>query len=109
MINDVVIVDCLRTPMARSKQGAFRHTRAETLSAKVIQGILSRNPQVETAMIDDIYWGCVQQTKEQGFNIARNAALLAGLPVEVPVTPNCRGSSMEALHQATRRLSRPHG
>ena len=39
--------------------------------------VLSRNPALDAAEIDDIYWGCVQQTLEQGFNIARNAALLA--------------------------------
>ena len=56
--------------------------------------------------IEDIYWGCVQQTLEQGFNVARNAALLAGLPIEIgAVTVNrlC-GSSMQALHDATRSI-----
>ena len=43
----VVVVDCLRTPMGRSKGGAFRHTRAEDLSAHLMKGILARNPQVD--------------------------------------------------------------
>lgn len=76
---NVVVVDCLRTPMGRSKGGAFRHTRAEDLSARLMKGILARNPQVNPSEIEDIYWGCVQQTLEQGFNVARNAALLAGM------------------------------
>ncbi|MGF1722848.1 acetyl-CoA C-acyltransferase FadA [Vibrio kyushuensis] len=105
-MNNVVVVDCLRTPMGRSKGGAFRHTRAEDLSAHLMKGILERNPQVNPSEIEDIYWGCVQQTLEQGFNIARNAALLAGLPIEIgAVTVNrlC-GSSMQALHDATRSI-----
>ncbi|WP_070970116.1 acetyl-CoA C-acyltransferase FadA [Vibrio sonorensis] len=105
-MKNVVIVDCLRTPMGRSKGGAFRHTRAEDLSAHLMKGILARNPQVNPSDIEDIYWGCVQQTLEQGFNVARNAALLAGLPIEIgAVTVNrlC-GSSMQALHDATRAI-----
>ncbi|MGE9730395.1 acetyl-CoA C-acyltransferase, partial [Cronobacter sakazakii] len=98
----VVIVDAIRTPMGRSKGGAFRQVRAEDLSAHLMRSLLSRNSQLEASAIDDIYWGCVQQTLEQGFNIARNAALLAEIPHSVPaVTVNrlC-GSSMQALHDA---------
>ncbi len=105
-MNNVVVVDCLRTPMGRSKGGAYRHTRAEDLSAHLMKGILERNPEVNPVEIEDIYWGCVQQTLEQGFNVARNAALLAGLPIEIgAVTVNrlC-GSSMQALHDATRSI-----
>ncbi len=51
--------------------------RAEDLSAHLMRSLLARNPALEAAALDDIYWGCVQQTLEQGFNIARNAALLA--------------------------------
>ncbi len=103
---DAVVVDCIRTPMGRSKNGVFRHVRAEDLSASVMKALLSRNPAVNPEQIDDIYWGCVQQTLEQGYNIGRNAALLAGLPRSVPaVTVNrlC-GSSMQALHDASRAI-----
>ncbi|CAM2960896.1 acetyl-CoA C-acyltransferase FadA [Vibrio rarus] len=105
-MKNVVIVDCIRTPMGRSKGGAFRHVRAEDLSAHLMRGLLSRNPALNPTQIEDIYWGCVQQTLEQGFNVARNAALLAGLPIEVgAVTVNrlC-GSSMQALHDASRSI-----
>lgn len=105
-MNNVVIVDCIRTPMGRSKAGAFRHVRAEDLSAHLMKGILERNPNVNPKEIEDVYWGCVQQTLEQGFNIARNAALLAGIPKNVgSVTVNrlC-GSSMQALHDASRAI-----
>ncbi|EOT1172644.1 acetyl-CoA C-acyltransferase FadA [Cronobacter dublinensis] len=102
----VVIVDAIRTPMGRSKGGAFRQVRAEDLSAHLMRSLLSRNPALDANDIDDIYWGCVQQTLEQGFNIARNAALLAEIPHCVPaVTVNrlC-GSSMQALHDAARMI-----
>lgn len=105
-MNNVVIVDCIRTPMGRSKGGAFRNKRAEDLSAHLMKGLLERNPQVEPTAIEDIYWGCVQQTLEQGFNVARNAALLAGIPHTVGATTVNRlcGSSMDALHCAARSI-----
>ena len=71
-----------------------------------MRSLLSRNPALEAASLDDIYWGCVQQTLEQGFNIARNAALLAEIPHSVPATTVNRlcGSSMQALHDAARMI-----
>lgn len=105
-MKEVVIIDCIRTPMGRSKNGVFRNVRAEELSAHLMKGLLERNPAVNPKEIEDVIWGCVQQTLEQGFNVARNAALLAGLPKEVGgVTVNrlC-GSSMQALHDATRAI-----
>ena len=110
-MKDVVIVDCIRTPMGRSKNGVFRHTRAEDLSAALMKGLLERNPEVDVNELEDIYWGCVQQTLEQGFNIARNSALIAGIPHSVSgVTVNrlC-GSSMQALHDATRAIMNGDG
>ncbi len=105
-MENVVIIDAVRTPMGRSKGGAFRHVRAEDLSAHLMRAVLARNPALDAKLIDDIYWGCVQQTLEQGFNVARNAALLAEIPHSVPaVTVNrlC-GSSMQALHDAARAI-----
>lgn len=102
-MKEVVIIDCIRTPMGRSKAGVFRNVRAETLSAHLMEQILKRNPALDPNDIEDVIWGCVKQTKEQGFNIARNASLLAGLPKSIGgVTVNrlC-GSSMQALHDAS--------
>jgi acetyl-CoA acyltransferase len=110
-MKDIVIVDCIRTPMGRSKNGVFRHTRAEDLSAALMKGLLERNPEVDPEELEDIYWGCVQQTLEQGFNIARNSALIAGIPHKVAgVTVNrlC-GSSMQALHDAARAIMNGDG
>ena len=101
-MKEVVIVDCIRTPMGRSKGGIFRNVRAETLSAHLMSQLIARNPNLDPYEIEDIIWGCVQQTKEQGFNIARNAQLLTDIPRSVAaVTVNrlC-GSSMQALHDA---------
>ena len=102
-MNDVVIVDAVRTPMGRSKGGVFRHVRAEDLSAELVKALLARNPAVESEQIEDVIWGCVQQTLEQGFNVARQVSLRAGLPHSVSgqtVNRLC-GSSMTAIHTAT--------
>jgi len=73
-MTDVVIVDAVRTPMGRSRGGVFRNVRAENLSAELMKALLKRNPAVNPKEIEDVIWGCVIQTLEQGFNIARNAA-----------------------------------
>mgnify|MGYP003633142732 CR=1 FL=1 len=101
-MTDAVIVDAIRSPMGRSRGGVFRNVRAEVLSATLMKEILKRNPAVKAEEIEDVIWGCVIQTLEQGFNIARNAGLLAGLPITVPgqtVNRLC-GSSMTAIHIA---------
>ncbi|MDU0353094.1 acetyl-CoA C-acyltransferase FadA [Paraglaciecola aquimarina] len=101
-MKEVVVVDCIRTPMGRSKGGIFRNVRAETLSAHLMTKLVERNPKLDPSEIEDIIWGCVQQTKEQGFNIARNAQLLTDIPrttSAVTVNRLC-GSSMQALHDA---------
>ena len=73
---DAVIVDFARTPMGRSKNGCFRHTRADDLSAALVNGLFARNPELDPAEVEDVLWGCVMQTLEQGMNIARMIACL---------------------------------
>ena len=105
-MKEVVVVDAIRTPMGRSKGGMFRNTRAEELSARLMQGLLDRNEKLDPADVEDVIWGCVQQTLEQGFNIARNAMLKTDLPHHVAgqtVNRLC-GSSMQALHTAARSI-----
>ena len=106
-----VIVDAVRSAMGRSKNGSFRHVRAEEMSAQLMDGILERNPEVNPAEIEDVIWGCVQQTLEQGFNIARNAALLTRIPKEVSAQTVNRlcGSSMTALHMAAQGIMSGQG
>ncbi len=110
-MKDVVIVDAVRTPMGRSKGGMFRNVRAENLSAEVIKAILARNPQVNPAEVDDVIWGCVQQTLEQAYNVGRFAQLLTPIPKEVPAQTINRlcGSSMTALHSAAMAIMAGYG
>ncbi len=103
---DAVIVDYARSPMGRAKNGCFRHLRADDLSAAVINGLLARNPALDPATIEDVIWGCVMQRDEQGFNIARNIVLCAGLPHALPAQTVNRlcGSSMSALQTAAANI-----
>jgi acetyl-CoA acyltransferase len=108
---DVVVIDTVRTPMGRAKNGCFRNVRAEELSAAMMQAILDRNEKVAPAQVDDVIWGCVNQTLEQGFNIARNALLMTNLPNTVPgqtVNRLC-GSAMTAIHAATNAIIAGNG
>jgi len=108
---DAVIVDFARTPMGRSKGGMHRHTRAENLSAHLITQLLARNPQVDPAEVEDVIWGCVNQTLEQGWNIARMAALLTPIPHASGAQTVNRlcGSSMSALHSAVQAIQTGNG
>ena len=82
-MREVVVVDAVRTPMGRSKGGMFRNVRAENLSAEVMNALLRRNPEVDPAEVEDVIWGCVQQTLEQAYNVARFAQLMTPIPKEV--------------------------
>lgn len=109
--NDAVIVDFARTPMGRSKEGSFRYTRAENLSANLVNGLLARNAALKPADIEDIIWGCVNQTMEQGWNIARMMQLLTVIPHTTAAQTVSRlcGSSMSALHTATANIQSDNG
>ncbi|HEX3605774.1 MAG TPA: thiolase family protein [Candidatus Dormibacteraeota bacterium] len=100
---DVVIVEAVRTPLGRGnlKNGDLRDVHAVRLAAHVLREVTSR-ARVEPALVDDVVFGCVMQTGEQAVNIARQAVLLAGFPIEVPATTVDRqcGSSQQAVHFA---------
>jgi acetyl-CoA acyltransferase len=110
-MKDVVVVDAVRTPMGRSRGGMFRNVRAETLSAAMINALLARNPAVDPAEIEDVIWGCAQQTLEQGFNIARFASLMTAIPHTASAQTINRlcGSSMSALHSAAMSIMTDNG
>jgi len=110
-MQEAVIIDAVRTPMGRSKGGMFRNVRAENLSAATITALLARNPQVDPAEIEDVIWGCVQQTLEQGFNVARFASLLTAIPHTAGAQTINRlcGSSMQALHAAAMAVMTGNG
>ncbi|MFA5583280.1 MAG: acetyl-CoA C-acyltransferase FadA [Bacteriovoracaceae bacterium] len=105
-MKNAVIIDATRTPMGKSKNGVFRNVRAEELSAELMRSLLRRNPNLNPAEIEDIIWGCVQQTLEQGYNIGRNAQLLTDIPKTVSAQTVNRlcGSSMTALHMAAQGI-----
>jgi acetyl-CoA acyltransferase len=110
-MKEVVIVDAIRTPMGKSKAGVFRHVRAEELSAHIMSSLMKRNPSLPMGEIDDIIWGCVQQTLEQAYNIGRNAQLLTDIPQYVPAQTVNRlcGSSMSAVHIAAMQIMAGEG
>lgn len=107
---DVVIVDGVRTAMGKSKNGMFRNVRADTLSAELVKALIKRNP-FDTKQVEDIIWGCVNQTLEQGMNIGRNIGLLADIPKSAggqTVNRLC-GSSMQAIHTAAAQIMTHQG
>lgn len=108
---DVVIVDGVRTAMGKARNGAFRNVRAENLSAAAIQALLDRNEALNPKEVDDVIWGCVNQTLEQSMNIARNAMLMTDIPHEVPAQTVNRlcGSSMSAIHIAAANIMANQG
>lgn len=110
-MKDVVIVDAVRTPMGRSKGGIFRNVRAENMSADLVNALLARNPEVNPAEVDDVIWGCVQQTLEQAYNVARFIQLMTPIPKQVPAQTINRlcGSSMTALHSAAMAIMSGYG
>lgn len=99
---DAVIVAFGRTAMGRSKNGQYRHVRAEKMSAALIDGMFDRFPGMDPANVDELIWGCANQTGEQGGNLARMVTIGSCLPNTVPAHTVNRlcGSSMTALHTA---------
>lgn len=101
--DDVVIVEAVRTPLGRGSQknGDLRDVHPVLLGAHVLREVTAR-AGLDPALVDDVIFGCVMQTGEQGVNIARQAVLTAGFPVEVPATTIDRqcGSSQSAIHFA---------
>jgi len=105
-MKEAVLVDCIRTAVGKAPRGALRQTRPDDLAAAVIQGLLARYPQVATEQIDDVILGCAMPEGESGMNMARIAALRAGLPDTVPgVTINrfC-SSGLQAIAMAAERI-----
>jgi acetyl-CoA acyltransferase len=99
-MRDAVIVEAVRTPMGR-RNGKLRDIHPVALGSLVLKELVGR-AGIEAGQVDDVVFGCVMQTGEQSLNVARNAWLAAGFPVETPATTVDRqcGSSQQAIHFA---------
>jgi acetyl-CoA acyltransferase len=103
---EAVLVSAIRTPVGRAPKGALSTTRPDDLAALAIGASLDHVPGLERAEVDDVILGCAQPEGESGWNIARMAALRAGLPVEIPgMTVNRLCSSgLQAIALADQRI-----
>ena len=103
---EAVIVDCLRTAVGKAPRGTLRTTRPDDLAASVIRALFEKYPQIPKEDVEDVILGCAMPEGEQGSNMARIAALRAGLPVTVPgVTINrfC-SSGLQSIAMAADRI-----
>jgi 3-oxoadipyl-CoA thiolase len=104
-LNEAFICDAVRTPIGRYG-GALASLRADDLAALPILALMRRHPDLDWQAVDDLIYGCANQAGEDNRNVARMAALLAGLPLEVPgatVNRLC-GSGMDAVGSAARAI-----
>jgi acetyl-CoA C-acetyltransferase len=99
---DAVIVDAVRTPIGRAAKGSLKDVRADDLAAIPLRALVERNPEVDFAQTADILMGCGFPMGEQGYNVGRNAQLLAGIDHHVPAVTVSRfcSSSLQALRTA---------
>ena len=105
-MKDVFICDGIRTPFGRYG-GTLSAVRADDLAALPIKALIARNPSVDWAVVEDIYYGCANQAGEDNRDVARMAGLLAGLPIDVPGATLNRlcGSGMDAVGTAARAIA----
>ena len=80
---EAVIVDSVRTGLAKSFRGGFNQTRADNMTAHLVDALMDRNPEVDPSTVEDMILGCGAPEGAQGHNIARNVAVLSKLPIEV--------------------------
>jgi acetyl-CoA acyltransferase len=105
-MNEAVIVAGLRTAVGKAPKGSLRTTRPDDLAAEVIRALLAKTPQVAPDQIDDVILGCATPEGESGTNVARIAALRAGLPDTVPAATVNRfcSSGSQTIAQAAERI-----
>lgn len=105
-MTDAVIVDCLRTPIGKAPRGTLRNTRPDDLAAVAVRALLAKYPQLPKEDIEDVILGCAMPEAESGSNMARMAALRAGLPVTtagVTINRFC-SSGLQAIAMACDRI-----
>src|SRR5450631_177790 len=110
-MSEAVIVDAVRTPIGRAIKGTLRDVRADDLAAIPLRALVERNPGVDFAQTDDVMMGCGFPDGEQGYNIARNALLLAGLDHHVPAVTVSRfcASSLQTIRMAFHAIKAGEG
>ena len=92
-MDNVVVVDVIRTGLAKAHRGTFNLTRSDDLVAHCINALLERNPALDPAAVEDVILGCGRQVGEQSANVARHAVALSDLPITVPATTISRACS----------------
>jgi len=110
-MSEAVIVDAIRTPIGRAIKGTLRDIRADDLAAIPLRALVERNPKVDFSETVDVMMGCGFPDHEQGYNVARNATLLAGLDHHIPgVTVNrfC-ASSLQTIRMAFHAIKAGEG
>src|SRR3954467_1336811 len=108
---EAVIVDAIRTPIGRAAKGSLKDVRADDLAAVPLKALVERNPDVDFSETVDLMMGCGFQMGEQGYNIGRNAALLAGLDHHIPATSVNRfcASSLQTIRMAFHAIKAGEG
>src|ERR1700759_4693634 len=98
-MSGAVIVDAIRTPVGRAIKGTLRDIRADDLAAIPLRALVERNPDIDFKETDDVMMGCGFPDHEQGYNVGRNATLLAGYDHHVPAVPVSRfcASSLQTI------------
>jgi acetyl-CoA C-acetyltransferase len=99
---EAVIVDAVRTPIGRAVKGSLKDVRADDLAAVPLKALIERNPEVDFAETDDVMMGAARGDGDQGYNVGRNAALLAGIDHHVPACTLNRfcASSLQTIRMA---------
>ncbi|MDA0164976.1 acetyl-CoA C-acyltransferase [Solirubrobacter ginsenosidimutans] len=110
-MSEAVIVDAIRTPIGRAVKGTLRDVRADDLAAVPLRALVERNPDVNFSETNDIMMGCGFPDGEQGYNIGRNAQLLAGIDHHVPAVTVSRfcASSLQTLRMAFHAIKAGEG
>src|SRR5262245_56080049 len=106
-MEQVVVVSAARTPIGRASRGMLRFTRPDELAAIAIKAALERAPGLDPAEVGDVVLGCAMPEGEQGMNVARIAALRAGIPPSVPAFTLNRfcASGLEAIAVGAQKIA----
>ena len=108
---EAVIVDAIRTPIGRAMKGSLKTVRADDLAAIPLRALIERNPGVDFAQTNDVMMGAASSVGEQGYNVGRNAALLAGIDHHVPACTVNRfcASSLQTIRMAFHAITAGEG